>query len=489
MIREEWFIQKYRGGGGDVTIVPLSVTENGTYSEEGKAYSPVSVNVPLPQNAYLLKSVANLPQAIASFNDGEDMVMPSLKVAIEPQQDLHGYDSPWVGGAGKNKLNVNADMPSITGLSIIKNTDGSIKINGSVSSLTWIPLTTSGSLFVGGTNYTLSGCPSDGGSSTYQIDIRTTNTLGNLYQNVVDRGDSISFVGTGDTAYVGILIRPNVSVNTTFYPQIELGEQATTFAPYSNICPISGWDEADVTRCGGNLFNLINGTYTPTNRTITINNQTIHYVNNGAVGLNYILRGSLNAWKTPKLSAGKTYSFKFTENGNIGFTNVQLEIIHDDGTITNIDSGSSATLSKDGKVNDLKCDFISTTPNTEADITLQLEVGAQATTYEPYNGQIYTIDLDGTRYGGEVDVVNGIFTPAPYYASYNGETLTGEWISDRDKYEVGVTPTIGAQVVNIGASGTPVSILPTAIKSLRGVNNVYANTGDIKDAEYFSKEV
>ena len=92
--REEWFIKKYRGGGGDVTVVPLSVTENGTYSEEGKAYSPVSVNVPLPQNAYLLKSVANLPLAIASFNDGEEMVMPSLKVAIEPQQEGSGDPSP-----------------------------------------------------------------------------------------------------------------------------------------------------------------------------------------------------------------------------------------------------------------------------------------------------------------------------------------------------------------------------------------------------------
>lgn len=92
--REEWFIQKYRGGGGDVTVVPLSVTDNGTYSEEGKAYSPVSVNVPLPQNAYLLKSVANLPQAIASFNDGQEMVMPSLKVAIEPQQEGSGDPSP-----------------------------------------------------------------------------------------------------------------------------------------------------------------------------------------------------------------------------------------------------------------------------------------------------------------------------------------------------------------------------------------------------------
>lgn len=34
------------GGGSSVEVEPLSVTENGTYSEEGVAYSPVTVNVP-----------------------------------------------------------------------------------------------------------------------------------------------------------------------------------------------------------------------------------------------------------------------------------------------------------------------------------------------------------------------------------------------------------------------------------------------------------
>jgi hypothetical protein len=92
--REEMFLKKAGDETTDVTIEQLSVTENGTYSEEGKAYSPVSVNVPLPQNAYLLKSVSNLPQAIASFSDGEDMVMPSLKVAIEPIQEGSGDPSP-----------------------------------------------------------------------------------------------------------------------------------------------------------------------------------------------------------------------------------------------------------------------------------------------------------------------------------------------------------------------------------------------------------
>lgn len=39
-------------GGGDVSVEPLSVTENGTYTaEEGHAYSPVSVAVPQPSGS------------------------------------------------------------------------------------------------------------------------------------------------------------------------------------------------------------------------------------------------------------------------------------------------------------------------------------------------------------------------------------------------------------------------------------------------------
>ena len=34
------------GGGGDITVESLSVTQNGTYEETGKAYSPVVVDVP-----------------------------------------------------------------------------------------------------------------------------------------------------------------------------------------------------------------------------------------------------------------------------------------------------------------------------------------------------------------------------------------------------------------------------------------------------------
>jgi hypothetical protein len=39
------------------------------------------------------------------------------------------------------------------------------------------------------------------------------------------------------------------------------------------------------------------------------------------------------------------------------------------------------------------------------------------------------------------------------------------------------------------SAGTTTLITPTQVKSLLGSNNVWADTGDITDAEYFSKEV
>jgi hypothetical protein len=122
-----------------------------------------------------------------------------------------------------------------------------------------------------------------------------------------------------------------------------------------------------------------------------------------------------------------------------------------------------------------------------------IEVGNNPTKqYTPYNGRTTTIPFtDGQGqsvevFGGSVDVVNGVVTPYPYYASYNGEQLTGEWISDRDVYAEGTTPTIGAQVVNIGATGTSFDVQPTSIKSLDGVNNVWASTGDVEELKYFA---
>ena len=99
---------------------------------------------------------------------------------------------------------------------------------------------------------------------------------------------------------------------------------------------------------------------------------------------------------------------------------------------------------------------------------------------------ITTIPLSSTCYGGELDVTNGILKTRPYYSSYNGETLVGPWISSMDAYTQGGTPTTGAQVVDLGGTETTIQVQPTAIRTLEGVNNLWADCGDVIEGEYFS---
>ena len=70
----------------------LSVTENGTYNPtSGHGFDEVTVNVPLPNNAYLLKSAKD---DVVSFSDGSDNFFRTLKVYIEPVQSGSGEPSP-----------------------------------------------------------------------------------------------------------------------------------------------------------------------------------------------------------------------------------------------------------------------------------------------------------------------------------------------------------------------------------------------------------
>ena len=108
----------------------------------------------------------------------------------------------------------------------------------------------------------------------------------------------------------------------------------------------------------------------------------------------------------------------------------------------------------------------------------EVDVFVSPTTSEQ-DATVYTADLNGTRYGGEINLTTGVLKTCPYYSSYNGETLTGEWLSDRDVYAAGTTPSIGAQVVNIGGSRTTTQLTTTEVSLLVGPNNVWADTGEI----------
>ena len=86
----------------------------------------------------------------------------------------------------------------------------------------------------------------------------------------------------------------------------------------------------------------------------------------------------------------------------------------------------------------------------------------------------------GTVYGGTLDVMNGVLTVTHgQIASYNGETLPGIWISDRDEYSEGTTPTTGAQVVYQLASPITYTLTPQAVSVALGQNSIGADCGPV----------
>ena len=194
------------------------------------------------------------------------MPVKTLTVEIDPVQDLHGQESPYPAGGGKNKLSVDVNVaeelnPNFTrngntlsrnGVDFTFNDDGTIKVNGTATG-NYAYLTLCEATFLSDSpsgTYILNGCPSGGSASTYNVDVAGASGC--------DSGNGISLTYTGTLTNVAVRIRftENTTVNNlVFKPMIRLSTVTDgTFAPYSNVCPISGWTEADVSRTGVNVW-------------------------------------------------------------------------------------------------------------------------------------------------------------------------------------------------------------------------------------------
>ena len=87
---------------GDVVLDAGDIAYDTTTVEEELG----TINSALSSLSAVTEIIDTASGAIASFPDGSGLSMRSLLATIEPQQDLHGYDSPWAGGSGKNLLNL-----------------------------------------------------------------------------------------------------------------------------------------------------------------------------------------------------------------------------------------------------------------------------------------------------------------------------------------------------------------------------------------------
>ena len=193
-------------------------------------------------------------------------------IRLEPKQDLHGYDKPWVGGAGKNMLPTtlellkarhtsgtwNGNVYSYQGIDYTVLTDSDNNVIGISANGT---ATANGSMsIVAGTlpagTYIVNGCPEGGSGTTYRINVLnpSSSSIG------MDFGSGVTFTLTEETAVRIYCDLRNgcVASNLVFRPMLCLAtETDPTFEPYQNICQITGYDTVGVTRTGKNLFDGI----------------------------------------------------------------------------------------------------------------------------------------------------------------------------------------------------------------------------------------
>jgi hypothetical protein len=189
---------------------------------------------------------------IASFSDGaDDMPTRELIATIEPVQDLHGQSNPYPAGGGVNELPITKSTTTVSGVTFTVNTDDGgnvVSITTSGTATADIVFQCSTGLSIAGAGKKLSGCPTGGSDSTYYMTAR----IGGAWSSVHDTGSGIALYSTIDI--VAIVVSSGTNMNSkTFLPMIA-ASSVTTFAPYSNSCPITGHTGMIVTRTGKNLF-------------------------------------------------------------------------------------------------------------------------------------------------------------------------------------------------------------------------------------------
>lgn len=378
---------------GDTT---QSASDNaiGNYTDEAKASIQEMLDVPSTKqledyttlNTFYDDVIDNTASGnnIVSFNDGaNNLPIQDLTINIEPSQDLHGYDSPWASGCGIN-ICPTENGSDITTDWTYENPNYKMVFTGLTAS----------------SPYTLSATVASGieQSTTARLAI-IGETNGFIDLSVAGRG-SKTINSTSEGTIIISLNKNSAEVAdiVSKITQIQLcAGTETAFHPYSNICPISGWEEMVLTHGGANLLpssvpsNMIAGTISGGKIISAANarlfavpvpkNTTIHIQKKSGdrLGCSFWLMDT----GTPQVG---TPVYKLN-----GFTNVE------DATITTGEHGWLGTGSS----------TLDYTQRLLTDRELMVSIGNSRKDYVAPQATPITIDFGQTVYGGVLDVLKG----------------------------------------------------------------------------------
>lgn len=326
-----------------------------------------------------------------TFETLQAQTAKNTNIKLEPIQDLHGYNKPWVGGAGKNLFDislVNTSKFNISNLTI------SNKVTDTRTYFSFqLQKYNNGSLV---------------GAALFTRDINSTGEIAIGFTLSGDDYDSIRLKHNGANADIEIALIPftksgsfAISFNVLGANpnsvdglklsniQIEAGSQATSYEPYENICPISGHNEIKIDGCGKNLWSDGDESFT-LNKTIQLDKP----LEVGKYTFSALVTSSDTNQSTCRVN------FMDVDNTEIVATYIGR----------NTRASVTANLVKE-------CTSIILYASTQYSYSvgdtalfkdIQLEQGEQSTDYEPYQeSNNLSIDLPSTVYGGVLDLESG----------------------------------------------------------------------------------
>lgn len=180
--------------------------------------------------------------AIVHFIAKRARAIKSLIANISYTQDLHGYSYPWPAGGGVNKFNP-SDLRTSKAIFGNDQVGQPAALFGSSATDTYVNIAylTVGTWTI---SYAINGTP-----------LSTNLRLGYICDSdgiVLQRGIT-TWASTATTLQIVVTVAGYLWASfdkNAINLQIESGSSASPYAPYSNICPISGWTGANVYHSG-----------------------------------------------------------------------------------------------------------------------------------------------------------------------------------------------------------------------------------------------
>lgn len=352
---------------------------------------------------------------IATFETdlAEDLI--KLDADLEPVQDLHGYDNPWPAGGGDNVM-----LPSPNNKS------------GTVNGITYSYDAETGKITLSGTNNNTSAHglvgfkPLEDGLITPNFQVGETYTLSvYLPQNTMycqftykDTNNTTRAMaykrGTGSFSSITFTIPDNfveliqfiIYVDGTatalsgeiYFELVKGSTSPTSYSPYSNICPISGHDSAQLLRTGKNLAPKENSLTS----LFTMDSDGVFTQNNPeSAGFSWIYSNSIIRTILPAGSYTLTVFAKeisTKQPSNACICNDSDELLANIGTMRDKTLASvSFTLNATTKIGVIAKIY-------DGAFYFQIENGSTATDYEPYESDPtpITVQFGQTVYKGKL---------------------------------------------------------------------------------------